>query len=138
MNSQEKKHWLGRYRSICRRIEAKIEEKERLRSLETKITPTLSDMPKGGGGDDKLATMTEKIDEIDHQLSDELDALAHARAEIEAAIQTVEPESYREVLERRYIRGERWEQIAVDMGYELRWLYRLHHRALDAVSEISH
>ena len=29
------------------------------------------------------------------------------------------------------------EQIAVEMGYDLRWLYRLHGKALDVVREIT-
>lgn len=134
MDSQEKKRWLSRYRSICRQIQSKLEEKARLRSLETKITPTLSDMPKGGGNNDKIAVMTERIDEIDRQISEELDRLARTRAEIEAAIQGVEGGAYREVLERRYIHGEKWEQIAIDMDYDYRWVLRLHGKALNNIS----
>lgn len=46
--------------------------------------------------------------------------------------------AYQTLLELRYLCFKSWEQIAVDMGYDLRWLYRLHHRALNAVSEASH
>ena len=53
-------------------------------------------------------------------------------------IKAVQNTEYQTLLELRYLCFKSWEQIAVDMGYELRWLYRLHHRALDAVSEISH
>ena len=53
-------------------------------------------------------------------------------------IKAVQNTEYQTLLELRYLCFKSWEQIAVDMGYELRWLYRLHHRALDAVTEISH
>ena len=38
-----------------------------------------------------------------------------------------------QVLEKRYLCFLTWEQIAVDMGYDLRWLYRLQRRALSEV-----
>jgi DNA-directed RNA polymerase specialized sigma24 family protein len=133
LNSQEKKHWLSRYQSINRQVKSKLDEIERLRSLETKITPTLSDMPKGGGSSNKIELMTERIDEIEQQMSDELKNLVDTRAEIEAAIQQVESEPYREVLERRYIHGEHWEQIAVNMNYDYRYTLKIHGRALGAL-----
>lgn len=134
MNSQDKKHWLSRYQSINRQVKSKLDEIERLRSLETKITPTLSDMPKGNSSSNKIELMTERIDEIEQQMSDELKNLVDTRTEIEAAIQRVEPESYREVLERRYICGEHWEQIAVNMNYDYRWILRLHGKALAEIN----
>jgi hypothetical protein len=130
MTSQEKKIWLNRYRSICRQMESKYEEKARLRSLETKITPTLSDMPKGGDNSSKIEVMSEKIMELDQQISDELGKLVIVRSEIEAAIHDVPNQIYRELLERRYIRGQYWEQIAVDMNYDYRYVLKIHGRAL--------
>ena len=48
----------------------------------------------------------------------------------------------REVTEDEYLCFLTWEQIAVDMGYDLRWLYRIHKRALEQIrvpnSEIRH
>jgi DNA-directed RNA polymerase specialized sigma24 family protein len=129
MNSQDKKHWLSRYQSINRQVKSKLDEIERLRSLETKITPTLSDMPKGGSSN-KIEIVTERIDEIERQMSDELKNLVDTRAEIEAAIQAIPETHYRELLERRYIYGERWEQIAVDMNYNYRTVFKVHGYAL--------
>jgi hypothetical protein len=133
MTSQDKKHWLGRYQSIKRQIKSKMDEIERLKSWGTKITPTLSDMPKGGDSSNKIEIMTERIDEIERQMSEELQRLVNTRAEIEIAIQGVDEETYREVLERRYIIGEHWEQIAVNMDYDYRWVLRLHGKALSKI-----
>jgi chromosome segregation ATPase len=134
VTSQDKKHWLSRYQSINRQVKSKLDEIERLRSLETKITPTLSDMPKGGGVSNKIEFVTERIDEIERQMSDELKDLVDTRAEIEAAIQGIDAAVYRELLERRYIYGEHWEQIAVDMSYDYRWVLRLHGKALERLN----
>ena len=40
------------------------------------------------------------------------------------------------VLEKRYLCFQSWEQIAVEMGYDLRWLYRIHGKALEEVKAI--
>lgn len=40
----------------------------------------------------------------------------------------------REVLTRRYIIGQRWEDIAECMHYNLKWIYKLHGRALEKLT----
>ena len=40
---------------------------------------------------------------------------------------------YRTLLIARYINCKTWEQIADEMGYDLRWIYRLHGKALKAI-----
>ena len=133
MTSQEKKEWLKRYESVCRQIMSKGEEIERLRSLETKITPTLSDMPKAQSSDNKIEIITEKIIEVESQIGDELDELQSIRFEIEKAVKQIQNEIYRELLERRYIRGQRWEKIAIDMVYDYRYVLKLHGEALKSL-----
>ena len=59
-----------------------------------------------------------------------IDELISVKRETEAAISQVENSTYRELLRRRYLLNERWEQIAVGMGYDYRWVLRLHGRAL--------
>ena len=40
-------------------------------------------------------------------------------------------EEFQTILELRYLCFKPWEQIAVEMGYELRYVFKLHGRALD-------
>ena len=131
--NQKKIMWLSRYRSICRRIRNKLDNIERLHSIETKITPTLSDMPKGGGQENKIESATESIIEIQSQIADEIRQLTFTRSEIENAIRAVPDENYRELLELRYIDGLTWEKIAVKMNYTYRWVCTLHGKALGSV-----
>ena len=128
--NQKKIMWLSRYRSICRQLRSKYEELEKTRTLETKVTQTLSDMPHSSSGENSIETGTEKVLEIESQIIDEIKQLSVVRSEIENAIQTVPGGKCREVLENRYIAGKQWEQIAVDMNYDYRWVLRLHGRAL--------
>ena len=58
------------------------------------------------------------------------------KAEITKVIKSVEHLEYQTLLEKRYLCFQSWEQIAVDMDYDLRWIYRLHKKALDVVTEV--
>ena len=60
-----------------------------------------------------------------------------ARQRAEMLIASVPDAVQREVLTRRYIIGQRWESIAIDMDYEVRHIYRLHGNALSILSNMS-
>ena len=76
--------------------------------------------------------------ELEADINVDIRTLVNIKKDIVHTIKAVQNTEYQTLLELRYLCFKSWEQIAVDMGYELRWLYRLHHRALDAVAEISH
>jgi DNA repair exonuclease SbcCD ATPase subunit len=133
MTSQEKKEWLNRYKSICRRILNKGEELENYRSMATKITQAWSDMPKAQSNENRIEVITEKIIEVESQINDELDELQSVRTEIENAINQIPNETYQELLERRYIQGQRWERIAIEMMYDYRYVLKLHGKALQTL-----
>jgi len=128
--SQDKIAYLKRYGEIDSQIQAKCDEKAMWMARATKITPSLSDMPKGGEQQNKIEQSVEKIVDIESEIEQELSELMKIRSEVKAAIKTVPNAKYREVLERRYIYGQHWEQIAVDMNYDYRWVLRLHGKAL--------
>ena len=133
MTSQEKKEWLNRYKSICRRILNKGEELENYRSMATKITQAWSDMPKAQSNENRIEVITEKIIEVESQINNELDELQSVRTEIENAINQIPNETYQELLERRYIQGQRWERIAIEMMYDYRYVLKLHGKALQTL-----
>ena len=133
MTNQDKKQWLGRYLSLKREIVALDRERERIMSLGTKITPTYSDMPHGGSGEDKIQSAVDKLTGIAEQMDSKAADMRQSLVEIEVAIENVPQENLRELLRRRYICGERFEEIAVHMHYNYRWVRRLHENALFAI-----
>lgn len=52
------------------------------------------------------------------------------REDAKARIGELQDWRCREVLTRRYLQGDSWEWIALGMGYDLRWVFRLHGKAL--------
>ena len=54
------------------------------------------------------------------------------REDAKARIEQIEDGRYRDVLVRRYLQGQSWEWIAAGMGYEFRYMLKLHGLALVA------
>ena len=141
MNKQqmETKEYLSQAFRIDQRIQSKMEQVASLNDLATRATATYSDMP--GSETRNLHRMEDailSIIELEAEINEDIRTLVQTKKDIVHKIKAVQNTEYQTLLELRYLCFKSWEQIAVDMGYELRWLYRLHHRALDAVSEISH
>ena len=79
--------------------------------------------------------MISKIVDLETEINTEIDKLVEKRKEIESVIRAVEDSTLRTLLEYRYINGKKWEEIALMMGYDYRWVLRLHGRALELVDE---
>lgn len=56
------------------------------------------------------------------------------RQQVEKVIGTVPDAVQREVLTRRYIIGQRWEDIAFVMNYNIRHIYKIHGTALQSMA----
>lgn len=127
------KEYLGQAYRLDQRINSKLEQVMSLRDLTTKATATMSDMP--GGGSRNVYRMQDiigKIIDLENEINADIDQLVDLKRDIVAIIKSVENPEYQTLLELRYLCFKTWEQIAVDMGYELRYLHKLHHRALSA------
>lgn len=133
MTNREKKAWLSRYLPLMREIRALCEEYEQVMSLGVRMTPVYSDMPKASGGVDHVQGAVDRLTAIAEVARGKAEQLEMLRGEIMAAVETVRPETLRELLYRRYIRGETFEEIAYKLGYQWRWTIVLHGRALEAL-----
>lgn len=141
MNKQqtEMKEYLSQAFRIDQRIQSKMEQVASLNDLATRATVTYSDMP--GSGTRNIHRMEDailSIIELEAEINADICKLVDTKKDIVHKIKSVENTEYQTLLELRYLCFKSWEQIAVDMGYDLRWLYRLHHRALNVVIETSH
>jgi hypothetical protein len=76
-----------------------------------------------------------RVLEYEEQINAETDKLVDLRIKIETVISKLTNEQQKEVLTRRYLLYQKWEQIAVGMCLDLRWVYRLHGRALQSVQK---
>lgn len=128
--NEAKKQYLLRYRQAEREVRLLMEEKERLLALATKVTPSYSGEAKGSGSGDRMGAAVDKIVQCEEEINRAIDCAVDLRSEIKGAIATVPDWKLREILTRRYILGQKWEQIAWEMSLEFRWVRRLHGRAI--------
>lgn len=133
------KEYLSQARYLDQRINSKIQQVAALNDLATKATSTLTGMPRNPNH--ATSTMEEaitKIIDLQAEINSDIDTLVDLKRDLSATIKAVGNTEYQTVLEKRYLCFQSWEQIAVEMGYDLRWLYRIHGKALDEVRAVTH
>ena len=138
MSYEEKIRWLRRYRDALRLEEELRQELEAQRARACKTTAALTGMPGGGGDGQALPRAVESIVAAQQELQAQINLCGATRREVVAALDQVTDTLDHEILRRRYLLGQRWENIAVEMHIELRWIYRRHRRAVSELTMESH
>ena len=133
MTSQEKKEFLSRYLEILAEEKDIREEIAYWESKAQTLTASWSAVPSGGKGSDKVQTGAIKVAELRESLIDKINQLVAVRIEIERAIGTVQDDTQRRLLRRKYINGLTLEQIAVEMHYSYVHTCRIHGYALSNI-----
>ena len=133
------KEYLSQAYRIDQRINSKIEQVRSLRDLAEKATATLSDMPRNPSPNHhRMEDFLCKALDLESEINADLCRLIDTKREIVTVVKCVENRELQTLLEMRYLCYKTWEGIAVEMHFDLRWVYRLHGRALDEVDAIRH
>lgn len=128
------KEYLSQAHRLDQRIDAKIAQVKSLNDLATKCTATITGMPRNpNSGGSTMETAVCKIIDLQDEINRDIDRLVDLKREIMEVIKAVADTEYQILLEKRYLCFHTWEQIAVDMGYNVRHLYRIHDEALEKV-----
>ena len=134
------KDYLSQAYRIDQRINSKIEQVQSLRDLAEKASATLSDVPpsKGTRNVHRMEDVIAKMMDMESEISVDMKRLLNLKHEIVTVINCVESPELQMLLELRYLCFKTWEQIAVALHFDLRWVHRLHNRALNEVELIRH
>ena len=92
--------------------------------------------PHGSGISQVTESTATKLIELREVQRDLVDKLWAKRIEIERVIFMINDATYAELLQRRYIRLQKWESIATDMKFDSRYIYKLHGKALIEADKI--
>lgn len=131
MNAKE---YLNQAYRLDQRIQSKQEQIASLNELAESCTATMTGMPGNPNrGNSKMADAVCKIVDLENSIAADMDALVVLKAEIVETIKAVDGVDFQLILEKRYICGKSWPEIAVDLGYKMRWLYKMHDEALERV-----
>lgn len=126
------KDYLGQAYRIDQRINSKLEQVTSLRELATKATSTISDMPHAPSKElHPMENIIVKMVALEDEINSDIDELVDLKHNIFSAIREIVNLEYQTLLELRYLCYKSWEQISVSMDYDIRYLYKLHSKALD-------
>lgn len=125
------REYLSQAYYLDQRINSKIEQVESLNDLAKKAGCAISGMPRNPDrAVSSMANAVEKIVDLQAEINADIDRMVRLKAEIMKVIRQVDDPELQTLLEKRYLNFHTWGQIATDMGYNVRHLYRIHDRAL--------
>lgn len=128
--NDKKKEYLWGYQRAKRQMERLEEELAELR-LDKMCPSVIQDgMPHASGGGD-LSGYAARVDALERKILKARYKRIQRFKEIRDRIERLEDENEKDVLVYRYIRGMKWEDIAVKMNIGYRHVLRMHGKALE-------
>lgn len=131
MNAKE---YLSQAYRMDRKINSKIKQLTSLR--ESAMRATASIHAKRVSGTSQHSPMEDaiiKLIDLEHEINDDIDKLVDLKREIVIVIDAVKQPEYHLLLELRYLRYKRWEEIADVMNCSWHNLHYAHAKALMAI-----
>ena len=129
-DTEKKKEYLKSYRNLCNKIKALQDQKYSI--IETMISAKAQNydgMPRSSNIGD-LSDYMVKLDAVIKSI-DNMNAMCLARKiQIESSITNMEDGIECNVLHKRYIMFKSWEVIAIETGYCVKQVQRIHGKAL--------
>lgn len=138
MTNREKIEYLKQYKNLDRRINRKLEEKERWQSKAEKVTSTITDVPRGKDEENQRELAIVEMMDCEKEAVTMIDSFIDLGREIQSTIDMIDNDDFRILLEYRYIDGHKWEKIAVEMNYDYRYIFELHGKAINALNPSKH
>ncbi len=129
------KEYLSQAWKMDRRLRVLLGKVEELRSLLDYRSPSLEGSG-GGGSADRMPDTLASIIEYERRAQELQEQLVEKYIELDRAIGGVPDGPLREVLERRYLLYQKWEQIADEMHFTERHVHRLHSAALQRIKNV--
>lgn len=131
------KEYLGQAYRLDQRINSKLQEVGSLRSLTQKITASYDgEVVSHTRNVTSLQDTIIRLMEAEEELNRQIDELVDLKMDIARLIDQVHNESFRLILEKRYLCFLQWDQIAAEMHYSRRWVLNKHDRAVEVVDKL--
>lgn len=135
MNVKQAKRELEAAYHINQNIEEKLDQIAELRTIAEKVTPVLSDMPKGGNTTSRVEDMAIKIADLEMEIFEDINTLIALKRSLYRAINGLTDREAITILEMRYLNHKTWDEIADCVHTSLRNVHNMHGRALQLFAE---
>ena len=131
------KDYLGQAYRLDQHITSKLQQVESLRSLTERVTVAYGgEVVSHSRNLTSLQDTIVRLMEAEEELNQEIDKLVDLKIEISNVISEVRNESYRLILEKRYLCFLPWDLIAADLNIRRRWVLIQHDRAVAVVDKL--
>jgi DNA-directed RNA polymerase specialized sigma subunit len=129
MNAKE---YLSQALWLDQMILSKLEQLETLKSLSMKVTTSFAEEKVSGGNTEKsrMESTLVKVIDLESEINADFDRLIDLKKEIQDTINRMEDINYQLLLEMRYLSGKNWEEIAQELKYNNRTVFKVHGKAL--------
>ncbi len=128
------REYLSQAYRLDQRINSKLEQIQSLSELADKCTNVITGMPRNPSPSvSPMADAVCKIIDLQAEIKNDMLCLVDLKRNIVNVVRSVSDTEQQTLLELRYLCFKTWEQIAVDMNYNVRHVYRLHDEALEGV-----
>lgn len=128
------KVYLSQLKLIDARIDTKLEEVWRLKTLLFHITSTIKPISVSSTKrHDRTEELIAKIEDLNSEIDGEIDALVDKRHEIGKLLDKLQDDDEMKVLRKLYCEYKKWPQIAKEMHMSERNAQYIHGRALRSV-----
>lgn len=131
MTYEEKKVWLWRYRSACKKADYLRDALREAEKDTGHTTQQLSGMPGSSGDGQSLPRSVERAEDARQALADQCCLCDQLRCELLAKLLVLQDPDDHEIMRLRYVCFQKWPEIAAGTHLCLRQVYRRHSRALD-------
>lgn len=131
MNKAELKRYLPLKREAEElRLQAEHLEED-IRSLKA---VAMDGMPKGNAVNDSIGNLVAKVDKLRNDYLHKYDLALCELYKIERCIESLDNETERLLMRKRYIQGLHWEDICVALNYGWAQIHRIHAKILKELS----
>ena len=136
MNAKE---YLSQALWLDQMIESKLEQLETLRGLSMKVTSSFREDKVTGGNNEKsvMESTIVKVIELEEEINADFNRLIDLKKDIQNTIKKMEDINYQLLLEMRYINGKNWEDIAQQLNYNNRTVFKVHGKALKQFERVN-
>lgn len=134
MNYSEKVEWLRRYRAALKKEKLLRDELQALWERSIGCGQALNGMPRAASDGQSLPRAVESILKAQQELACQINVCGGLRREVVAAIETVPDDRDQEILRRRYLLGEKWYQIGMELPMNERGVRKRARRAVEKLN----
>ncbi len=134
MKALTTKEYLSQAYLLDKRIMDKKEELIKLKSIVTNVgSSAIKENVQTSPNSDRIGDLVTSIIVLSDEITTQIGALYKLKYEIMLIIECIPHQELKRILELRYIKFKKWEEIAVEMQYSFKYVHKLHNKALNEI-----